>query len=87
MAKPSSRRNANGLYIQISCVCVVDVWLPRPDLHPLMQRFSALLDAGAVPIWQGSRLRAITRERMAPAAKVLMTALARAWDPEGVLGA
>lgn len=60
---------------------------PRPDLHPLMQRFSALLDAGAVPIWQGSRLRAITRERMAPAAKVLMTALARAWDPEGVLGA
>jgi hypothetical protein len=38
-----------------------------------------------VPISTGARLRNIARERMPPAAKVLLTALARAWDPEGVL--
>lgn len=57
----------------------------RPEQHPLIVRGHHLLDAGAVPIASGQRLRGAARERMPPAAKVLMAALARAWDPEGVL--
>ncbi len=57
----------------------------RADQHPLIQRVGLLVEAGAVPISSGARLRHVTRERMPPAAKVLLTALARAWDPDGVL--
>lgn len=57
----------------------------RADQHPLLQRVGLVVEAGAVPISTGARLRNVARERMPPAAKVLLTALARAWDPEGVL--
>jgi len=70
-----------GSYLRLRC----DLQSVRADVHPLVQRVHHLLDAGAVPIATGSRLRNAARERMPPAAKVLLTALARAWDPEGVL--
>jgi FAD/FMN-containing dehydrogenase len=58
---------------------------PRPEQHPLIQRATLLLDAGAVPMPGSPRLRQLVRERTPPAAKVLLQALARAWDPDGVL--
>ncbi len=57
----------------------------RPELHPLVTRAVLLLDAGAAPLGFGSLLRAAGRDRMPTSAKVLLTALQRAWDPEGVL--
>lgn len=57
----------------------------KPEQHPLIQRASLLMDAGAVPVGVGSLLRAAARDRMPTNAKVLMAALQRAWDPEGVL--
>jgi hypothetical protein len=44
-----------------------------------------LLDAGAVPIAAGSGWRQAVRERMSPAAKVVLTALHRAFDPDGLV--
>ena len=57
----------------------------KPEQHPLVQRAALLMDAGAVPVGVGSLLRATARDRMPTNAKVLMAALQRAWDPEGVL--
>ena len=57
----------------------------RADLHPLVQRISLIADAGALPISSGARLRTVSRERMAAPAKILLAALARAWDPDAVL--
>ena len=57
----------------------------RPELHPLVARSLLLFDAGAAPLGFGSLLRSAGRERMPTSAKVLLTALQRAWDPEGVL--
>jgi hypothetical protein len=58
---------------------------PKPEQHPLVARASLLLDAGAVPMPGPPRLRQMLRERTPPAAKVLLQALSRAWDPDGVL--
>lgn len=57
----------------------------KAELHPLVQRAALLFDAGAVPVGVGSLLRTAARDRMPTNAKVLMAALQRAWDPEGVL--
>lgn len=57
----------------------------RPELHPLIARIALLLDGGAAPVAFGSLLRAAGRDRMPTSAKVLLAALQRAWDPEGVL--
>lgn len=57
----------------------------KPEQHPLVLRAALLMDAGAVPVGVGSLLRATARDRMPTNAKVLMAALQRAWDPEGVL--
>ncbi len=57
----------------------------RADQHPLIRGVAHIIDAGAVPIGVGSRLREAVRDRMTPSAKVLLTALGRAWDPDGVL--
>ena len=46
-----------------------------------------LLDAGALPIAVGPRWRSALRERMSPAAKVVLTSLHRAFDPEGLVSA
>ena len=54
--------------------------LPVADL-------SHLLDAGAVPIAPSGRWRQALRERMSPAAKVVLTALHRAFDPDGIVSA
>ena len=53
--------------------------------HPLIAGSRHLLDAGAVPIGAGAMLREAARARMAPSSKILTTALARAFDPDGVL--
>ncbi len=82
LTDPPVRQWAVGSdYLRLAC----SLEGARPDQHPLVLRGHHLLDAGAVPIASGQRLRAATRERMPPAAKVLLAALARAWDPEGVL--
>lgn len=57
----------------------------KADQHPLVQRAALWMDAGAVPVGVGSLLRTAARDRMPTNAKVLMAALQRAWDPEGVL--
>ena len=60
---------------------------PGPGPHPFLTEATPLLDAGAVPIAAGSRWRQAVRERMSPAAKVLLTALHRAFDPDGLVSA
>jgi hypothetical protein len=72
---------AGGDYLRLSC----DLGGERPDLHPLLTKTGTLLDAGALPIGPGSRLRRAVHEKMTLAAKVLLTSLARAFDPDGVL--
>lgn len=57
----------------------------KAEGHPIVQRAALLMDAGAVPVGVGSLLRSAARDRMPTNAKVLMAALQRAWDPEGVL--
>ena len=80
---PPLRQWAAGIdFVRLRC----ELEGSRPEQHPLIARAHHLFDAGAIPIAGGQRLRTVTRERMPPAAKVLLTALARAWDPEGVLG-
>ena len=60
---------------------------PGPGPHPFLTEAAHLLDAGAVPIAAGSRWRQAVRERMSPAAKVLLTSLHRAFDPDGLVSA
>ncbi len=54
--------------------------------HPLIRNARYLLDAGAVPVGLNDTLRTLARERMESGSKVLLTGLARVWDPDGVLG-
>jgi FAD/FMN-containing dehydrogenase len=63
--------------------CLLDGATTSP--HPLVLRAAHLLDAGAIPIGTGSRLRQSARDRIPPAVKVLLASLARTWDPDGVL--
>lgn len=56
-----------------------------PARHPLIRGARYLLDAGALPIGVNPELRELVRSRMPPTTKVLTTALARAFDPDGVL--
>jgi FAD/FMN-containing dehydrogenase len=72
-------------FVRLRCELPLPTVGMRADQHPLMLRVGLLVEAGAVPISSSARLRHVARDRMPPAAKVLMTALARAWDPEGVL--
>lgn len=72
-------------FVRLRCELPTPAAGMRTDQHPLLVRVGLLLEAGAVPISTSTRLRHLARDRMPPAAKVLMTALARAWDPEGVL--
>ena len=58
----------------------------RPDRHPLVVGVHHFLDAGALPIGLGSRLRDAGRARMVSATKVLLAGLQRAWDPDEVIG-
>ncbi len=58
----------------------------RPDRHPLVLGIRHLIDAGALPIGLGSRLRDPARARMGSATKVLLAGLQRAWDPDAVIG-
>jgi hypothetical protein len=53
--------------------------------HPLRAGAQHLLDAGAVPVRAEGALRELLRERMPSAAKVLLAALARVWDPDDLL--
>lgn len=59
--------------------------LSGPTPHPLLAATPHLLDAGAIPIAAAGRWRPALRERMAPAAKVLLTALHRVFDPDGLV--
>jgi hypothetical protein len=58
----------------------------RADRHPLVLGIRHLIDAGALPIGLGSRLREPARARMGSATKVLLAGLQRAWDPDEVIG-
>ncbi len=56
-----------------------------PGPHPFQADAGHLLDAGALPIAGGSRWRQAVRERMSPAAKVVLTSLYRAFDPDSLV--
>ncbi len=49
------------------------------------QDIALLLDAGAVPIAASTQWRQAIRDRMSPAAKVVLTSLHRAFDPDGLI--
>ncbi len=53
----------------------------------ILNDLTHLLDAGAVPIAAGLRWRPALRERMSPAAKVVLASLQRSLDPDGVISA
>lgn len=58
----------------------------KPGRHPLVAGVHHFLDAGALPIGLGRRLRDPGRARMASATKVLLAGLQRAWDPDDIIG-
>lgn len=53
--------------------------------QPWLAQASALMDAGALPVAVGAAWRQAVRDRMPPAAKVALTALHRALDPDGLM--
>ena len=58
----------------------------KPGRHPLVAGVHHFLDAGALPIGLGNRLRDAGRARMVSATKVLLAGLQRAWDPDDIIG-
>ncbi len=57
----------------------------QPERHGLMRGARHLLDAGAIPTRADGALRELLRERIPSNGRVLLTALARAFDPDDVL--
>ena len=53
--------------------------------HPLLSGAQHLLDARALPIGVSPALRSALRDRLSPSGRVLLTAIGRAWDPEGLV--